>query len=171
MSPARISRGLRFVVVACFYCLSCWAHPVVGFAAASETPAEAEQDAATALLAAALSTPVGSPEIQLLLSGTTDLPSGSLCDFRFAGTCDPDPVTFTILNLGSGTLLLTSVSVDNTSDFTLTQPATNVLPAFSSLNFQLDNPTSGCCTVGTLTLECNDADEASYIINLLGDNS
>ena len=162
---------MRFCVFGSFFCLSCWAHPVVGLAATSGEPADPEQDSISALLAAVLATPSGSPEIQLLLSGTIDFPSGSLCDFRFGGNCHSDPVTFTIRNLGAGALLLTSVSVDNVSDFTLTQPATNVVAPSSSVDFQLDNPTSGCCTVGTLTMECNDADESSYVINLLGDNS
>jgi hypothetical protein len=168
--------GLSVALGKILLCVSCIAgHPVVGhgaLTAGQETDADSLVSILAALFAASPAPPgePGSPEIHLLVSGG-DLPSGSVCDFSGGGNCNPDPVTITILNLGGGDLVLAGVTVDNTSDFTLTPPAANLVPAFSAIDFQLDNTNSGCCITGILTVQSNDADESTYTVNLLGNNS
>ncbi|MEQ9364365.1 MAG: hypothetical protein RIF32_08990 [Leptospirales bacterium] len=66
---------------------------------------------------------------------------------------------------------MASVTIDNTRDFTLTPPAASTVPALSTLDFQLASPNSGCCITGILTIVSDDADEATYIVNLQGNDN
>lgn len=75
--------------------------------------------------------------------------------------------TFTIENTGSDVLNLTGgtlvASSGDTADFTITQPASATVGATSSITFDVTfNPTATGVRSVTLTIESDDADEATY---------
>jgi hypothetical protein len=113
---------------------------------------------------------VTAPEISVLLNGT-DLPSGGSVNFGSTLVGAPVTQTFTVQNLGNGTLTLSPMdgSAFPVGFSLVTNLAATTLAPGESTTFtvQLDATTAGSFS-GTIRLLSNDADEGTFGIGLNG---
>ncbi len=116
------------------------------------------------------------PEINLQGNGTTiadgDVTPSSAdhTDFVATGISTPLVRTFTIQNTGTGTLNIASISNTNPTDFTvggLTLPTTVTAGSSKTFTVTLNSATMGTKNA-TITINSNDADEASYDFAITG---
>ncbi|MEM7182666.1 MAG: choice-of-anchor D domain-containing protein [Spirochaetota bacterium] len=112
------------------------------------------------------------PEIDLIQG--TSISSGGSYDFgSVTNGSSSSTMTFTIENIGSATLTLSSVptlSGINASEFSLnTTPTSTSIGNSSSTTFTITfSPTSVGSKTATVTIDSDDSDEGSYTINLTG---
>ncbi len=113
------------------------------------------------------------PEINLLISGTP-YSTGATYNFgekliKGAST----PLTFTIENLGTGSLALTGTPYvigggANAGDLVVSGPSTDTIASLSSTTFTVDFvPTATGPRTATITIPNTDSDEGPYVINLI----
>ena len=115
-----------------------------------------------ALLLGILASAPSGPEINIRQSGVTYLSGGT---FSFVGS-SAAMLPFTIENLGRATLTVSSVSITNGLNYSITQPLSNSIMAGSSTTFTAGN-TNGAGGNATITINSNDSDEAVYTITAL----
>ena len=105
-------------------------------------------------------------EINVKQGATTYLTSSTYSGFASTTVGSTDAKTFTIENLG-GTVLNVS-SITATGDYSVSGAPTTVA-ANSTANFTVTfTPTAAGTRTGVLTINNDDADEATYVINLSG---
>lgn len=110
------------------------------------------------------------PEVNVQVNGV-DVPDNTgLVDFGTRLVGQTTDITFTIQNLGTGTLLLTSDPlVTSTGAFTvITQPSSSIVPGGSSNFVVRFTPTTHGLQTGTLSFNNNDSDENPYNFALQG---
>ncbi len=107
--------------------------------------------------------------------GTTSIATAGTYAFGSQGLVSSDPVTFTIENLGAGTLNLSgtpivAISGTNAAEFSINQSATtaNVASGASTTFTVTFTPTTGGSKTAKLSIVNNDSDENPYEINLTG---
>ncbi len=110
------------------------------------------------------------PEVDLAADGTS-YASGST--FTFAKTAtgtEGDTATFKIKNSGLGALNVTSIEVDDTTNFELTATPGSVEPG-KELSFTvLFKPQTDATHTATLTIANSDSDEGTYTVTLTGES-
>jgi hypothetical protein len=119
----------------------------------------------------------GVPEINL--KQTTDIATGGTYNFGDVGTGGTSGAkTFTIENLGKGTLSLTgtpivALSGTNASEFVIDQTTTaSSVSGGQNTTFTVAfNPTSTGAKTAAITILNNDSDEGTYTINLMGNGT
>jgi hypothetical protein len=79
-------------------------------------------------------------------------------------------VTFTIENLGLGTLTISSVTLDGDSlDFDYTSPVSTSIAASGTTTFTIRfDPTQSAGSTGFFRINSNDPDTPQYVITLYG---
>ncbi len=135
-----------------------------------------------------LTSNVGSqPEFEILLSGdgvapqlgveqpiNSVVPPTTTRDFGAVTNGQNASLTFTVRNSGTINLLLTgtprvTVSGANASEFVITaQPGATVIPAATTTFVLRFTPTAGGVRLAKLTLNCNDAEQSPFEINVTG---
>jgi hypothetical protein len=117
------------------------------------------------------SNPVTGPELQL--TNTTNVNQacgGFTINFGSQNVSAYNDVVFNIKNTGNTNLDVSSLSLSNTDDFSIVSPTGNftVAPSgASTVVVRFDAAIAGAKT-GTLTINSNDADEATCVVNLTG---
>ncbi|MGV3461449.1 MAG: choice-of-anchor D domain-containing protein [Flavobacterium sp.] len=117
------------------------------------------------------SAPVSGPEIQIANAGGTNFDCGSLdIDFGSQSVGVYNDAVFTVKNLGTTALNVSSVSLSNTDDFTVISPAGafSVAASGSAIVLVRFEATSAGEKTSTLTLNSDDTNEAECIVNLTG---
>lgn len=112
------------------------------------------------------------PELQLTNATGTNVNCGELAlNFGTQPVGVTSDAVFTIKNTGTAALTVTSISLSNTTDFTVVSPSTFPLSVGSSgstiVLVRFNAATSGSKT-GTLTINNNDTNEGSCVVNLTG---
>jgi hypothetical protein len=113
-------------------------------------------------------TAVPTPEIDVL-QGTTAYASGSIYSgFPTTTVGSFSPVSFTVQNTGSSTLTITNVVA--TGNYTANSPVMpfTIAAGSSATVSAVFGPTAPGTRTGSITIFSNDADEATYVINLSG---
>lgn len=110
-------------------------------------------------------------EIELVMGPSTDLSSGSDCDFTITAMGDPLAVSFTIRNAGGTALDGIDVSIDgeHASDFVLTASPGTTLDHHATTIFTVSfTPTAAGIRTANLHVASNDADENPFNLALSG---
>jgi hypothetical protein len=110
------------------------------------------------------------PEINVQQAGT-DYLTASTYNFGTVVTTSSSAVTFTIQNLGSQTLTLTSATFSGSPNYTYTTAYTNSVSGLSSVTFVVTFNPSGVGTfTGSISIPNNDTSgsENPYVINFTG---
>lgn len=114
---------------------------------------------------------VAGPEIQLAnASGVNQECGGLNVDFGSHPVNQYQDAVFTVKNLGTTALNVSALTLSNSADFTIISPSIpfTVAPSSSALVLvRFQSATAGSKT-STLTIESNDADEASCVVELEG---
>ncbi|WP_188619529.1 choice-of-anchor D domain-containing protein [Flavobacterium suaedae] len=114
---------------------------------------------------------ISGPELQVADSGNNNFDCDSLTvNFGSQAVNDYNDQVFYIKNLGTTDLDVSSLTLSNTTDFSIISPsgAFTVAPSNSSIILvRFQSATAGAKT-STLTIASNDADEASCVVNLSG---
>lgn len=114
---------------------------------------------------------VAGPEIQLANASGVNQDCGSLnVDFGSHPVNQYQDAVFTVKNLGTATLNVSALTLSNTTDFTIISPSIpfTVAPSSSALVLvRFQSATAGSKT-STLTIESDDSDEASCVVQLEG---
>jgi hypothetical protein len=116
-------------------------------------------------------TAVPAPEIDVQQSSTgTSYASGStFSGFPTTTVGSFSPVSFTVLNTGTAALTISSIAPNGDFSIGASTGAPYVIPAGGSLALSfIFGPTAPGTRTGSVTLTNNDADEATYVINLSG---
>jgi hypothetical protein len=111
------------------------------------------------------------PEIAILLE-STNIPDGTgNVDFGLTSPANPDALekVFTLNNLGSAVLTITSVTVSGDSSFTIThQPDASVVSGGSTTFTVCFQPDSTGTKNATIIIRSNDSDEDPYTFTISG---
>ncbi|MDO7849531.1 choice-of-anchor D domain-containing protein [Hymenobacter sp. M29] len=113
-------------------------------------------------------TAVPAPEIDVLQGATAYASGSTYSGFPTTTVGSFSPVSFTVQNTGSATLTISSLAA--TGDFTASGPATpfTIAAGNSATVSAVFGPTAPGTRTGTITINNNDSDEGTYIINLSG---
>jgi hypothetical protein len=113
---------------------------------------------------------VPAPELNLQTSATNRA-CGFTHNFGSVLTSSSGTVALTIQNTGTADLTISSFALSGSTDYSLNTPPSLPLTiaAGGSQVINIDfNPTSGGTITGALTIENNDSDEGSCVVNLTG---
>jgi autotransporter-associated beta strand protein len=119
-------------------------------------------------------TNTGAPEIVVEQPAETEIVSNGSQDFGTVALGSDTSLTFTIRNSGTAELSLTgnslvAISGADAADFTVTTaPSASVAAAGTTTFVVTFAPSAAGERNATLTIESNDSDEGSYVINLTG---
>ncbi|MBD2721906.1 beta strand repeat-containing protein [Hymenobacter armeniacus] len=114
-------------------------------------------------------TAVPTPEIDVQQASTSYASGSTFSGFPSTTVGSFSPVAFTVLNTGSAPLAISSVVPSGDFSVAASGPAPYVIPAGGSLALSfVFGPTAPGTRTGSVTLTNDDADEATYVINLSG---